>query len=74
MKKKIRIFAFSGALMLGMLMPTTASAYKYYVTLPNGTQVMFHASSKFQALSIFRANFTQGVLTSRPEGGYLDQL
>lgn len=34
---------------------------------------MFHASSKLQAVSYFRANYTEGVLTSRPGGGYLDQ-
>ncbi len=71
--KKIKIFVMTAILTCGFLcVPQEASAYKYYVTLSDGTQIMFHASSKLQAISIFRANFDEGVLTSRPGGGYLD--
>lgn len=71
--RKTKLFIVGTLLACGLMIPQNASAYKYYVTFPDGTQVMFHASSKLQAISIFRANFTQGVLSSRPGGGYIDQ-
>lgn len=70
--KRTKLFIVATVLACGLLVPQKASAYKYYVTLKDGTQIMFHASSKLQAISIFRANYTEGVLTSRPGGGYLD--
>lgn len=70
--KKVKIMIMSATMVCGLMIPQKASAYKYYVTLKDGTQIMFHASSKLQAVSIFRDQYDEGVLTSRPGGGYLD--
>lgn len=71
--KKTKAFVMSIVMAMGLcLIPQSAFAYKYYITLNNGIQIMFHASSKLQAISYFRANYTEGVLSSRPNGGYLD--
>jgi serine protease inhibitor ecotin len=71
--KRTKLFIVATILACGLMVPQKASAYKYYITLNNGEQVMFRASSKLQAVSYFRANYNEGVLTSRPGGGYLDQ-
>ena len=71
--KALRIFAFVAFLALGSVVaPQTASAYTYYVTLSDGTQKSFEAENAAAAVHYFRENFTEGVLTKRPNGGLLD--
>ena len=54
--KRTKLFIVATILACGLMVPQKASAYKYYITLNNGKQVMFHASSKLQAISYFRAH------------------
>lgn len=44
--KRTKLFIVATILACGLMVPQKASAYKYYITLNNGKQVMFHASSK----------------------------
>lgn len=71
--KALRIFAFAVFLALGSaIAPQTASAYKYYITKPDGSQEMFEAENSAAAVHYFREHYQEGVLTKRPNGGLLD--
>ena len=73
--KKVRFLSLAAILALGSFVaPQTVSAYTYHVTLPYGTQKSFEAKNSAAAVHHFRANFTKGVLTKRPNGGLLDFL
>ena len=69
--KALRIFAFVAFLALGSVVaPQTASAYKYYITKPDGTQEMFRAKNSDAAIYHFRNTYKgRGVLTKRSNGG-----
>lgn len=71
--KALRIFAFAAFLALGSaIAPQTASAYKYYITKPDGSQEMFEAENSAAAVNYFRNEYQgEGVLTKRPNGGGL---
>ena len=54
---------------------STASAYKYYVTLDNGKRIMMKCDNRKDAINEFRSMNLQGhhaVLTSRPDAGIMD--
>ena len=71
--KKVRFLSLAAILAIGSFVaPQTAAAYTYHVTLPDGTQKSFEAKNSAAAVRYFRANFTKGVLTKRPNGGLLD--
>ena len=73
--KKVRFLSLAAILALGSFVaPQSASAYTYHVTLLDGTQKSFEAKNSAAAVHHFRANFTKGVLTKRPNGGLLDFL
>ncbi len=69
--KTLRIFAFVVLGALGSaIAPQTASAYKYYITKPDGTQKMFRAKSPDAAIKYFKNEYNgKGVLTKRSNGG-----
>ncbi len=71
--KALRIFAFAAFLAVGSaIAPQTASAYKYYITKPDGTQIMIKAKNSAAAVNYFRNEYQgEGVLTKRPNGGGL---
>lgn len=52
--------------------PQTASAYKYHVTLPDGTHEVSDAENSAEAVHYFREHYDKGVLMKRPNGGILD--
>lgn len=52
--------------------PQTASAYKYHVTLPDGTHEVLDAENSAEAVHYFREHYDKGVLMIRPNGGILD--
>lgn len=56
----------------GFIAPQTALAYKYYVTLPDGTHEVLDAENSAEAVHYFREHYDKGVLMIRPNGGILD--
>lgn len=56
----------------GFIAPQTASAYKYYVTLPDGTHEVLDAENSAEAVHYFCEHYDKGVLMIRPNGGILD--
>ncbi len=74
--KKARFLSLAAILALGsFVVPQTASAYKYYVTLDNGKRIMMRCDDRDDALEEFRKMDLQGhhaVLTSRPNAGIMD--
>lgn len=56
----------------GFIAPQTASAYKYYVTLPDGRHEVLDAENSAEAVHYFREHYDKGVLMIRPNGGILD--
>ena len=70
---KVRLFSIAAVIALGsFIAPQTASAYKYHVTLPNGTHATFDAKNSAEAVDYFREHYKEGVLMKRPNGGILD--
>ena len=74
--KKVRFLSLAAILALGsFVVPQTASAYKYYVTLDNGKRIMMKCDNRKDAINEFRSMNLQGhhaVLTSRPDAGIMD--
>lgn len=68
--KALRILTFAAFLALGSaIAPQTASAYKYYITKPDGTQEMFRAKNPDAAIKYFKNEYKgKGVLTKRSNG------
>lgn len=46
---------------------------KYYVTSNNGKTYVLRASNKEEAKRIFKSKYKDCILTSRPNGGLIDQ-
>lgn len=74
--KKVIFLSLAAILALGsFVVPQTASAYKYYVTLDNGKRIMMKCDNRKDAINEFRSMNLQGhhaVLTSRPDAGIMD--
>ncbi len=74
--KKVKFLSLAAILALGsFVVPQTASAYKYYVTLDNGKRIMMKCDNRKDAINEFRSMNLQGhhvVLTSRPDAGIMD--
>lgn len=60
--KKFRIFAMTALFSLGMLVPQTASAYKYYIHLPSGKTILLKAENVEQAKEAYETLVDLGVL------------
>lgn len=71
--KKERLFSLAAIVALSsFIAPQSASAYKYHVTLPDGTHEAFDAENSAEAVHYFREHYDKGVLMKRPNSGILD--
>ena len=67
--KKVRLFSLAAIVALSsFIAPQTASAYKYHVTLPDGSHEVFDAKNSAEAVHYFREHYNEGVLMKRPNG------
>lgn len=56
----------------GLIFPKIGGK-KYYVTSNSGKTSVLRASNKEEAKKIFKSNFHDSILTSRPNGGLIDK-
>ena len=75
--KTLRLFAFAAFLALGsVVVPQTASAYKYYIHVGDGNLITVNANNSSDAIFLFNDLINKGYLdpntawlTKRPNGG-----